>query len=164
MTDAHGHDAERGHQTRLVHAKRLPAELAQIDAYLDDERFISPWRGLFSARLGRPSVPVDWGKPGFKLHLVCDGQSLPLAGIGATMTREPPPVVTASAQRSTHSGNPRTHPGGQTRRPLALKHRQGVAAILFISHKRRRRVERPCRVLPSSAYDPRLRCGILVHA
>jgi IS5 family transposase len=40
-------------------ARRLPAELAQVDAYLDDERFIAPWRGLFSARLGRPSVPVD---------------------------------------------------------------------------------------------------------
>jgi IS5 family transposase len=40
-------------------AKRLPAELARVDAYLDDERFIAPWRGLFSARLGRPSVPVE---------------------------------------------------------------------------------------------------------
>jgi transposase, IS5 family len=40
-------------------AKRLPAELAEIDAYLDDERFIAPWRALFSKRLGRPSVPVD---------------------------------------------------------------------------------------------------------
>jgi IS5 family transposase len=40
-------------------ARRLPAELARVDAYLDDERFVAPWRGLFSARLGRPSVPVD---------------------------------------------------------------------------------------------------------
>jgi transposase, IS5 family len=40
-------------------AKRLPAELQAVDAYLDDERFIAPWRGLFSARLGRPSVPID---------------------------------------------------------------------------------------------------------
>jgi IS5 family transposase len=40
-------------------AKRLPAELARIDAYLDDERFVAPWRALFSARLGRPSIPVD---------------------------------------------------------------------------------------------------------
>jgi transposase, IS5 family len=39
--------------------KRLPAELAQVDAYLDDERFIAPWRALFDRRLGRPSVPVD---------------------------------------------------------------------------------------------------------
>jgi transposase, IS5 family len=40
-------------------AKRLSTELVRVDAYLDDERFIAPWRGLFSARLGRPSVPVD---------------------------------------------------------------------------------------------------------
>jgi IS5 family transposase len=40
-------------------AKRLPAELAQVDAYLDDERFIAPWRALFHQRLGRPSVPID---------------------------------------------------------------------------------------------------------
>ena len=40
-------------------AKRLPAELAQIDAVLDDERFLAPWRALFDRRLGRPSVPVD---------------------------------------------------------------------------------------------------------
>jgi IS5 family transposase len=40
-------------------AKRLPAELVKVDTYLDDERFIAPWRTLFSARLGRPSVPID---------------------------------------------------------------------------------------------------------
>jgi transposase, IS5 family len=40
-------------------AKRLPAELVAVDAYLDDERFIAPWRALFNRRLGRPSVPVD---------------------------------------------------------------------------------------------------------
>src|SRR6266511_1450147 len=39
-------------------AKRLPDELARIDAYLDDERFLAPWRAHFHARLGRPSVPV----------------------------------------------------------------------------------------------------------
>jgi IS5 family transposase len=39
--------------------RRLPAELAQVDAYLDDECFIAPWRALFDRRLGRPSVPVD---------------------------------------------------------------------------------------------------------
>ena len=40
-------------------ARRLPAELVRVDAYLDDERFIAPWRALFDRRLGRPSVPVD---------------------------------------------------------------------------------------------------------
>ena len=39
--------------------KRFPVELAQVDAYLDDERFIAPWRALFDRRLGRPSVPID---------------------------------------------------------------------------------------------------------
>jgi IS5 family transposase len=40
-------------------AKRLPVELQGVDAYLDDERFIAPWRVLFDQRLGRPSVPID---------------------------------------------------------------------------------------------------------
>jgi IS5 family transposase len=40
-------------------ARRLPAELQAVDAYLDDERFIAPWRALFDRRLGRPSVPID---------------------------------------------------------------------------------------------------------
>jgi transposase, IS5 family len=39
-------------------AKRLPTELAKIDAYLDDESFIAAWRAHFHARLGRPSVPM----------------------------------------------------------------------------------------------------------
>jgi IS5 family transposase len=40
-------------------ARQLPVELAQIDAYLDDERFIAPWQEVFADRLGRPSVPVE---------------------------------------------------------------------------------------------------------
>ena len=40
-------------------AKRLPTELVQVDGFLDDERFLAPWRSLFSVRLGRPSVPID---------------------------------------------------------------------------------------------------------
>ena len=39
-------------------ATRLPDELARIDVYLDDERFLAPWRAHFHARLGRPSVPI----------------------------------------------------------------------------------------------------------
>ena len=39
--------------------RRLPDELARIDAYLDDDRFITPWRALFAARLGRPSIPLQ---------------------------------------------------------------------------------------------------------
>ena len=40
-------------------ARQPPAELAQVDAYLDDECFLAPWRALFDRRLGRPSVPID---------------------------------------------------------------------------------------------------------
>jgi IS5 family transposase len=40
-------------------AERLPVELVKVDAYLDDERFLAPWRALFDCRLGRPSVPVE---------------------------------------------------------------------------------------------------------
>ncbi|MEU1663817.1 transposase [Streptomyces sparsogenes] len=40
-------------------ARQLPAELARIDAFLDDERFIAPWRAVFDERIGRPSVPVE---------------------------------------------------------------------------------------------------------
>lgn len=40
-------------------ARRPPAELALVDAFLGDERFIAPWRAVFSERLGRPSAPVE---------------------------------------------------------------------------------------------------------
>lgn len=39
--------------------RRLSAELATIDAYLDDDRFITPWQPHCSTRLGRPSVPIQ---------------------------------------------------------------------------------------------------------
>jgi transposase, IS5 family len=47
----------------LEEAKRLPAEVQAVDALLDDERFIAPWRALFSKRLGRPSVPSRSWRP-----------------------------------------------------------------------------------------------------
>jgi IS5 family transposase len=37
----------------------LPAELAAVDALLDDEVFFEPYRAHFSARLGRPSIPIE---------------------------------------------------------------------------------------------------------
>ncbi|MEW2404319.1 ISNCY family transposase [Streptomyces sp. NPDC046862] len=40
-------------------ARQMSPELARIDAFLDDERFIAPWRSVFAERLGRPSVPVE---------------------------------------------------------------------------------------------------------
>jgi IS5 family transposase len=36
--------------------KQLAAELAKIDVFLLDERFIARWRALVDRRLGRPSV------------------------------------------------------------------------------------------------------------
>src|SRR3569833_2039731 len=38
---------------------RLPVELERVDAWLDDERFLTPFVPHFSARLGRPSVPME---------------------------------------------------------------------------------------------------------
>jgi hypothetical protein len=40
-------------------AQQLPVELAQINAYLDDERFIAPWRELFADR-----TPATAHRPG----------------------------------------------------------------------------------------------------
>jgi transposase, IS5 family len=37
----------------------LPAELARIDALLDDPRFLAPLIGHFDPRIGRPSIPLD---------------------------------------------------------------------------------------------------------
>jgi transposase, IS5 family len=38
---------------------RLPIELERVDAWLDDERFFAPFGPYFSARLGRPSIPME---------------------------------------------------------------------------------------------------------
>src|SRR3954470_4134553 len=38
---------------------RLPAELERVDAWLDDERFFTPFVPHFSARMGRPSIPME---------------------------------------------------------------------------------------------------------
>src|SRR3954471_1114904 len=38
---------------------RMPAELARVDAVLDDERFFAPFRAYFDLTLGRPSIPVE---------------------------------------------------------------------------------------------------------
>ena len=37
----------------------LPAELARVDALLDDPVFSAPFAAFFDARLGRPSIPVE---------------------------------------------------------------------------------------------------------
>ncbi len=38
---------------------RLPAELARVDALLDDERFFAPFRAYFDLTFGRPSIPIE---------------------------------------------------------------------------------------------------------
>jgi IS5 family transposase len=38
---------------------RLPPELAQVDALLDDGRFFAPFRAYFDPAFGRPSIPVE---------------------------------------------------------------------------------------------------------
>jgi IS5 family transposase len=38
---------------------RLPVELERVDAWLDDEGFFAPFVPHFSARMGRPSIPMD---------------------------------------------------------------------------------------------------------
>src|SRR5690349_9546077 len=38
---------------------RMPAELARVDALLDDERFFAPFRAYFDLAFGRPSIPVE---------------------------------------------------------------------------------------------------------
>jgi IS5 family transposase len=39
--------------------RELSAELAKIDALLDDDRFFKPYMEKFNQRMGRPTVPVD---------------------------------------------------------------------------------------------------------
>src|SRR2546430_1576427 len=38
---------------------RLPAELARVDALLDDEAFFAPFRPYFDPVFGRPSTPIE---------------------------------------------------------------------------------------------------------
>jgi IS5 family transposase len=39
--------------------RELPAELAKVDAILDDDRFLAPFRSRLTARVGRPTTPVE---------------------------------------------------------------------------------------------------------
>ena len=39
---------------------RLPAELARVDALLDDPAFFAPFAPYFHPVLGRPSTPAEW--------------------------------------------------------------------------------------------------------
>ena len=39
--------------------ENLPAELGRVDALFDDPVFLEPYRAHFSARMGRPSTPIE---------------------------------------------------------------------------------------------------------
>jgi len=39
--------------------RRLPEELARVDAVLDDSAFFAPFAAYFDARMGRPSIPME---------------------------------------------------------------------------------------------------------
>jgi IS5 family transposase len=39
--------------------RELPAELAKVDAILDDDRFLAPFRSRLTARIGRPTTPIE---------------------------------------------------------------------------------------------------------
>jgi IS5 family transposase len=42
-----------------VELRELPAELGKVDAILDDDRFLAPFRLRLTARIGRPTIPVE---------------------------------------------------------------------------------------------------------
>src|SRR5256886_11123992 len=37
----------------------LPPELGKVDAILDDDRFLAPFRARLTARIGRPTIPIE---------------------------------------------------------------------------------------------------------
>jgi IS5 family transposase len=37
----------------------LPPELGKVDAILDDDRFLAPFRSRLTARIGRPTIPIE---------------------------------------------------------------------------------------------------------
>jgi IS5 family transposase len=39
--------------------RELPAELAKVDAILADDRFLAPFRSRLTARIGRPTIPIE---------------------------------------------------------------------------------------------------------
>lgn len=39
--------------------RELPPELAKVDAVLDDDRFLAPFRSRLTARSGRPTIPIE---------------------------------------------------------------------------------------------------------
>jgi transposase, IS5 family len=42
-----------------VGLRELPAELGKVDAVLEDDRFLAPFRSRLTARVGRPTIPIE---------------------------------------------------------------------------------------------------------
>jgi transposase len=97
-------------------------------------RTSTPWRLLPARELGCGSASTAWrrlvdrGKPGAKLHLVCDGQGLPLAAAVTAanlpdvtmlqaMVDDIPPIRTPSGRRRTRPGAVHTAAPATRRRP-----------------------------------------------
>jgi len=39
--------------------RALPPELGKVDAILDDDRFLAPFRSRLTATIGRPTIPIE---------------------------------------------------------------------------------------------------------
>jgi len=39
--------------------RELPAELGKVDAVLDDDRFMAPFRSRLTSTVGRPTIPIE---------------------------------------------------------------------------------------------------------
>jgi transposase, IS5 family len=39
--------------------RELPAELGRVDAILDDDRFLAPFRSRLTAGIGRPTIAIE---------------------------------------------------------------------------------------------------------
>lgn len=39
--------------------RELPQELGKVDAFLDEDRFLAPFRARLTARIGRPTIPIE---------------------------------------------------------------------------------------------------------
>ena len=42
-----------------VGLRELPAELGKVDAIVDEDRFLAPFRSRLTARIGRPTIPIE---------------------------------------------------------------------------------------------------------
>ncbi len=85
--------------------------------------------------------PVDRGKPGSKLHLVCDGGGLPLAAVVTAadvndtvmfqaVVEDIPPVRTPTGRRRTRPAKVHADKGYDSRANRAYLRRRGIKARL----------------------------------